>query len=103
MEYDLCISNYHLGNVPFCSLILSQTIATNEDPLRQEFGHFGKATDIFLPMKSGTSHLQGFRFVTMATQSSAKEAICQMDQAQLDGRTICINESQPQGEGPSPS
>lgn len=37
----------------------------------------------------------GFGFVTMATQSSAEEAIRRMDQAQLDGRMIYVNESRP--------
>jgi len=77
--------------------------ATNEDRLREEFGHFGKVTDVFLPMERGTNRPRGFGFVTMATRSSAEEAIRRMDQAQLDGRTIRVNESRPRGEGPPPS
>jgi nucleolin len=54
-------------------------------------------------MERGTNRPRGFGFVTMATRSSAEEAIRRMDQAQLDGRTIRVNESRPRGEGPPPS
>ena len=37
----------------------------------------------------------------MATRAAAETAIAKMDQAQLDGRTIRVNESRPRGEGPS--
>ena len=58
-------------------------------------------TDVFLPMDRGTSRPRGFGFVTLADRASAEAAISKMDQSQLDGRTIRVNESKPRGEGPA--
>ena len=58
-------------------------------------------TDVFLPMERGTKRPRGFGFVTLATRASAEDAISKMDQSQLDGRTIRVNESKPRGEGPA--
>jgi cold-inducible RNA-binding protein len=75
--------------------------ATNEKKLREEFGQFGEVTDVFLPVERSTSRPRGFGFVTMATRAAAESAISKLDQAQVDGRTIRVNESRPKGEGPS--
>lgn len=74
---------------------------TNEDRLRQVFGEFGPVTDIFLPSERGTGRPRGFGFVTMGTRPAAESAIAKMDQSQLDGRTVRVNESKPRGEGPA--
>ncbi|GAX27224.1 poly(U)-binding-splicing factor PUF60 [Fistulifera solaris] len=75
--------------------------ATDEAKLRQEFSAFGTVTDVFLPTERGTSRPRGFGFVTLATREAAEEAISKMDQSQLDGRTIRVNESRPKGSGGS--
>lgn len=74
--------------------------ATNETKLREEFSQFGEVTDVFLPVERSTSRPRGFGFVTMATRAAAESAISKLDQAQVDGRTIRVNESRPKGEGP---
>lgn len=74
---------------------------TNEDRLRQVFGEFGPVTDIFLPSDRNTGRPRGFGFVTMGTRPAAESAIAKMDQSQLDGRTVRVNESKPRGEGPA--
>jgi len=72
--------------------------ATDEQRLREEFGSFGAVTDVFLPVERGTNRPRGFGFVTLSTREAAEKAISKMDQAQLDGRTIRVNESRPKGE-----
>ena len=52
-------------------------------------------------MERGTSRPRGFGFVTFADRAAAEAAISKMDQSQLDGRTIRVNESKPRGEGPA--
>jgi nucleolin len=71
--------------------------ATDEQRLREEFGQFGTVTDVFLPMERGTQRPRGFGFVTFSTREAAEKAISKLDQAQLDGRTIRVNESRPKG------
>ena len=77
------------------------TTATDESRLREAFGTYGDVTDVFLPMERGTQRPRGFGFVTYANRASAEEAISKMDQSQLDGRTLRVNESKPRGEGPA--
>lgn len=71
--------------------------ATDQEKLRVEFEQFGTVTDVFLPVEKGTQRPRGFGFVTLAERSSAENAISKMDQSQLDGRTIRVNESRPKG------
>ena len=85
----------------FVCLILVSCSATDETKLRQEFSQFGEVTDVFLPTERGTQRPRGFGFVTMATKEASDAAISKMDQSQLDGRTIRVNESRPRGSGPS--
>jgi len=75
--------------------------ATDEPRLREVFGAYGEVTDVFLPMERGTNRPRGFGFVTFADRASAEDAISKMDQSQLDGRTLRVNESKPRGEGPA--
>lgn len=74
--------------------------ATDEQRLRDEFGQFGTVTDVFLPMDRNTQRPRGFGFVTFSNRDAAEKAISKMDQAQLDGRTLRVNESRPKGQGP---
>lgn len=76
-------------------------LATDEPRLREVFGAYGEVTDVFLPMERGTNRPRGFGFVTFADRASAEDAISKMDQSQLDGRTLRVNESKPRGEGPA--
>jgi RNA recognition motif-containing protein len=75
--------------------------ATDEARLREEFGKFGTVTDVFLPVERQTQRPRGFGFVTLQARESAENAISKLDQSQLDGRTIRVNESRPKGSGPS--
>lgn len=75
--------------------------ATNDERLREIFGEFGAVTDVFLPMERGTNRPRGFGFVTLDSRAAAEQAISKMDQSQLDGRMIRVNESKPRGQGPA--
>lgn len=76
----------------------SDDIDTTENKLREAFGEFGTVTDVFLPMERNTQRPRGFGFVSLAGRAAAEAAIAKMDQAQLDNRTIRVNESRPRGE-----
>eukprot|EP00573_Skeletonema_grethae_P000691 CAMPEP_0201686992 /NCGR_PEP_ID=MMETSP0578-20130828/1228_1 /ASSEMBLY_ACC=CAM_ASM_000663 /TAXON_ID=267565 /ORGANISM="Skeletonema grethea, Strain CCMP 1804" /LENGTH=254 /DNA_ID=CAMNT_0048171105 /DNA_START=49 /DNA_END=809 /DNA_ORIENTATION=+ len=75
--------------------------STDEPKLRQTFGEFGEIKEVFLPMDRVTARPRGFGFVTFEDRGAAEAAISKMDQSQLDGRTIRVNESKPRGEGPA--
>jgi len=76
----------------------SFSLATDETRLREEFQKFGTISDIFLPVDRNTNRPRGFGFVTFTTRKSAEEAITRMDQSEVDGRTLRVNESKPRSE-----
>ena len=49
-------------------------------------------------MERNTQRPHGFGFVSLAGRAAAEAAIAKMAQAQLDNRTIRVNESRPRGE-----
>jgi RNA recognition motif-containing protein len=84
----------------FSPYVLFLVLATDESRLREEFGKFGTVTEVFLPVERGTQRPRGFGFVTLATREAAENSISKMDQSQMDGRTIRVNESRPKGARP---
>jgi len=76
--------------------------STTEEKLREEFSKHGTITDIFLPTERGSGRPRGFGFVTMSTRASAEEAIKTLDQFELDGRPIKVNEPRPRGQDGPP-
>jgi len=72
--------------------------STDENRLREVFSEYGSVTDVFLPLDRDTKRPRGFGFVTFSSRSSADEAMRKMDQSEVDGRTIRVNESKPRGD-----
>jgi nucleolin len=68
--------------------------------LRESFGPFGTVSDVFLPTDRATGRPRGFGFVTLSTRAAAESAIEKMDNTEVDGRTIRVNESRPKGSAP---
>jgi nucleolin len=91
---EFTLLNYVLSN----DIFLFSSSATDEQRLKEEFSQFGSVTEVFLPTERGTQRPRGFGFVTLSTRDAAEKAISKMDQAQLDGRTIRVNESRPKGD-----
>lgn len=80
----------------------SMAWATNDQSLRTAFERFGEVTDAVVINDRETGRSRGFGFVTFADGSAADEAIREMNGAELDGRTINVNEAReraPRGGG----
>jgi cold-inducible RNA-binding protein len=67
--------------------------ATDDEGLRAAFEQFGEVTDAKVITDRDTGRSRGFGFVTFAEESSAQEAIEKMDNAELEGRNIKVNEA----------
>jgi len=81
----------YIGNISF---------DTTEATLQKAFGEFGgSVTDAFIPTDRSTGRKKGFAFVTIDNAGAANKAIDNMDQTELDGRTIRVSLSRPRGEG----
>lgn len=69
---------------------------TVTETLEELFGEFGEVLDCYLPEDPASGGSRGFGFVTMMKED-AERAIADLDQCEVDGRTIRVNEAQPKG------
>ena len=72
---------------------------TTDDSLRDAFEQFGEVTDAKVITDRETGRSRGFGFVTYAQGSDADTAMQRMNGAQLDGRTLNVNEAAERGPG----
>ena len=70
---------------------------TTQDILQGEFEKFGAVSDCYMPTDRETGRTRGFAFVTMAA-NDARAALGQLNEAEIDGRVIRVNEAKPKGE-----
>ena len=68
--------------------------ATNDESLHSAFAQYGEVTEAKVILERETGRSRGFGFVTFAEGAAADEAMANMDGAELDGRTIRVNEAQ---------
>jgi RNA recognition motif-containing protein len=67
---------------------------TTEDSLREAFSANGReVASVSIIMDRETGRSRGFAFVEMATSEAAQQALQELDGADLDGRTLRINEA----------
>ncbi len=69
---------------------------TTDDGLNQAFERFGEIAEAKVITDRETGRSRGFGFVTFANDDSVQNAIAEMNGAQLDGRTIRVNEAENQ-------
>jgi RNA recognition motif-containing protein len=74
--------------------------ATTDDGLRQAFERFGSVSEAKVIMDRETGRSRGFGFVSFADDAQGNAAMQEMDGAQLDGRTIKVNEAQERAPRP---
>ena len=68
--------------------------ATDDSGLRQAFEAFGTVTEAKVINDRETGRSRGFGFVTMENVDEADQAIHAMNGANLDGRSVRVNEAQ---------
>jgi len=75
---------------------------TTDDGLRKAFEGFGELQEAKVITDRDTGRSRGFGFVTFADPNAAQSAMSEMNGADLDGRTIKVNEAQekPRRSGP---
>ncbi|MGE4587649.1 MAG: RNA recognition motif domain-containing protein [Mangrovibacterium sp.] len=64
-----------------------------EDDLKEIFEEYGELTSVKLITDRFTGKSKGFGFVEMADAEEAKKAIEELNGAEVEGRTIVVNES----------
>ena len=68
--------------------------ATTDDSLRNAFEAFGTVTDAKVITDRETGRSRGFGFVTFSSGDEAANAINGLNETDLDGRSIRVNEAQ---------
>jgi RNA recognition motif-containing protein len=81
--------NIYVGNLPY---------TTTSDDLRSWFADHGTVTRAQVATDRETGRSRGFGFVEMSEGGDA--AIAALDGAQVEGRTLKVNEAKPREERP---
>ena len=84
------MTNLFVGNLSF---------KTTQDELLAAFSQFGNVERVNIVTDRETGQPRGFAFVEMTERRDAETAISQLNGADLNGRTMNVNEARPKPEG----
>jgi hypothetical protein len=65
--------------------------STTQESLAAAFAQYGPVADAFIVTDRDTGDSRGFGFVTMKDRKDASKAMEELDDSELDGRTIMVN------------
>ena len=80
----------YVGNIPYTA---------GETELQQLFSKVGTAETVNIVTDRDTGRPRGFAFVEMTTDEEAAKAIAELDQTEMDGRRVTVNEARPKTSG----
>jgi RNA recognition motif-containing protein len=78
--------NIYVGNLPYSVV---------EEDLREIFEEYGEVASVKIISDKLTGRSKGFGFVEMEDDQEAQKAIEELNNADLSGRNIKVNESRP--------
>lgn len=76
----------YVGNLPY---------DTNDQDLGELFATAGTVDSVNVMRDAATGRARGFAFVEMATDEDAEKAISMLNEHQLGGRSLTVNEARP--------
>ena len=76
----------YVGNFPY---------ETGEDALQELFARAGTVESVRVMRDMATGRARGFAFVEMSTDEEAQKAITELNEYQLGGRGLTVNEARP--------
>ncbi len=71
-----------------------------EESLSAVFAEFGEVSKTVIISDRETGRAKGFGFVTMNNDEEARSAIEALNEKEIDGRTLRVNEAKPREERP---
>jgi cold-inducible RNA-binding protein len=80
----------YVGNLPY---------ETGEADLQELFARAGTVDSVKVMRDMATGRARGFAFVEMASDAEAQKAITELNNYQLDGRGLTVNEARPKPAG----
>jgi RNA recognition motif-containing protein len=84
--------NLYVGNLPY---------SVTEDQLRDTFAAYGEVARVNLITDKFSGQSKGFAFVEMPDNAAADAAIKALNDTQMGGRNIKVNQAKPRGERPA--
>ena len=82
--------NIYVGNLSW---------SMTDDDLSSLFSQYGTVTSAKILKEKNTGRSKGFGFVEMEDEEAAKTAIATLNESEVQGRKLIVNESQPRPEG----
>ena len=79
----------YVGNLPY---------ETGEAELQDLFARAGTVESVKVMRDMATGRARGFAFVEMSTDAEAQKAITELNEHQLGGRALTVNEARPKPE-----
>ena len=76
----------YVGNLPY---------STGEAELQELFSRAGNVESVRVMRDAATGRARGFAFVEMGTDEEAQAAIRELNEHQLGGRSLTVNEARP--------
>jgi RNA recognition motif-containing protein len=83
--------NIYVGNLPY---------SVTDDDLRTAFAEFGEVASAKIIMDRYSGRSKGFGFVEMNNDSEAEEAIKSLDNSEMQGRNLRVNQAKPREDRP---
>lgn len=81
--------NIYIGNLPY---------QTSEDDLRDLFSTHGEVSSVNIITDRDSGRSKGFGFVEMPDKAQAESAINAINQTDLNGRSVRVNEARPRND-----
>ncbi len=81
----------------------SLSYGVDDQQLKDFFSTVGQVTSANVINDRDSGRSKGFGFVEMSTDEEAREAIKQLNDKELDGRTVIVNEAKPKEDRPRSS
>jgi cold-inducible RNA-binding protein len=82
--------NIYVGNLSW---------SMTDDDLSNLFSQYGAVSSAKILKEKNTGRSKGFGFVEMEDDDAAKTAIATLNESEVQGRKLIVNESQPRPEG----
>lgn len=83
--------NIYVGNLAY---------NVSEEDLKTAFEAFGEVTSVNIIIDRQTGQSKGFGFVEMTDDGAAEEAIGSLNETDMDGRRIKVNQAKPREDRP---
>lgn len=71
---------------------------TQEETIREAFEVFGEVSSVKIIMDKFSGRSKGFGFVEMPVEEEGTAAINQLNESEIDGRTIVVKKANPRNE-----